>query len=665
LLGFSVVCSVASLENVSSVTARGGVEDDGGTRGDAAAPGQPLPRKAAVATDSAKNVDGRTRRRSVSARDVDRFTHHNAAALGFAPPGNRDVVPGAAKNVLSGMLLGGVTYIMALFYLVSWPNQNIRLYSWQIIGNTISIFVAVLFFQACQRCVMRFVYPVVPIKLLVEAFQLIFWNSVLQIAIGVRCGVLLEGEDELFAEEGNTTWKVLHPAGQHAVGEEIDESLVVEKIGNYGIYVLDDEYGFASHLGAVEELTLGREEDLACYCAMLSHVVAFSGIACFCEVQHSAFFSTNAFTSFFVLPVCFGVNHVLYSFWSHVRRKLSLSGDGTAEEREKLWHEVAKECEEDVVSLVTSFITVQSFRFTIVGRLPDAEGEIKRSPSDPESDVVAAMLGLTTVVFSTIALILIRWFRRNKHSLSELMQGRLRVLQAYTLMVSAWCILFGTKFYTMHFIGFKFGGPQNVLQELVLAVALSIGVFIIIFQLHHLAVMGKTGDDTDCAIISIIKVLGLSIGFSWEACFDDAVLTLSKHVDGVCNAIKVPADISVLQLILSTLVCAIVVPAYRSLIFPLVWRYETLFQKEWDVKDKRALEEMRPQRSARPSLRGRIMAKRSSLMVKQLSQFSVRGIRSGRRNSRIFHAGGRLRNRSPGEIEMSVQGGQNADSMLC
>ena len=48
------------------------------------------------------------------------------------------------------MLLGSVAFVMLLFYVVNWPDDDIRLYAWTIISTTLSIFTAVLAFSGVR-----------------------------------------------------------------------------------------------------------------------------------------------------------------------------------------------------------------------------------------------------------------------------------------------------------------------------------------------------------------------------------------------------------------------------------------------------------------------------------------------------------------------------------
>lgn len=49
------------------------------------------------------------------------------------------------------MLLGSMGFMMATFYLVNWPDEDIQRISWEVISSTISVFGSLLLFQGCNR----------------------------------------------------------------------------------------------------------------------------------------------------------------------------------------------------------------------------------------------------------------------------------------------------------------------------------------------------------------------------------------------------------------------------------------------------------------------------------------------------------------------------------
>eukprot|EP00913_Durusdinium_trenchii_P006855 g6446.t1 len=65
---------------------------------------------------------------------------------GLTPP-EEDEEPKSKDLTAATFLLGGVTFVMSLFYLVNHPDMDIRQHTWKVINATVSIFVSVLLFQ--------------------------------------------------------------------------------------------------------------------------------------------------------------------------------------------------------------------------------------------------------------------------------------------------------------------------------------------------------------------------------------------------------------------------------------------------------------------------------------------------------------------------------------
>ena len=55
------------------------------------------------------------------------------------------------NTCISLMLLGSMGFMMATFYLVNWPDEDIQRISWEVISSTISVFGSLLLFQGCNR----------------------------------------------------------------------------------------------------------------------------------------------------------------------------------------------------------------------------------------------------------------------------------------------------------------------------------------------------------------------------------------------------------------------------------------------------------------------------------------------------------------------------------
>ena len=82
------------------------------------------------------------------------------------------------------MLLGGITFIMMLFYLVNDEDQDMRYYSWSVISATLSIFAAVLIFSGVNQTLHTYVLPENKghgLRLLWAALSMLIYFSLLQL----------------------------------------------------------------------------------------------------------------------------------------------------------------------------------------------------------------------------------------------------------------------------------------------------------------------------------------------------------------------------------------------------------------------------------------------------------------------------------------------------
>ena len=97
---------------------------------------------------------------------------------------------------ISLMLLGCMGFMMATFYLVNWPDDDIQQITWEIISSTTSIFGALLMFQGCNRVVNYYFLDHVATwhQLVVNMVHMMLWFCVLQLVLAYYSGAVGQQE---------------------------------------------------------------------------------------------------------------------------------------------------------------------------------------------------------------------------------------------------------------------------------------------------------------------------------------------------------------------------------------------------------------------------------------------------------------------------------------
>lgn len=267
---------------------------------------------------------------------------------------------------IATMLMGSMAAVMAMFYLVNHSDPEFRRYSWIVISATISIFVAVLMFQAVNGCV-EYQFELEEashwIKLVVGFTQLLVWFSILQAALAFITGAVT-----MPCFRG-------HAAPAHTGPEGEDPRAEKE---------------------AHERMHL----NLKCWAVLLGHITGFACINAFSEVQQM-FGKGSLLISFLTVPVAFLPIRGFLWMTDAARLKIAMADDGEEDEHEKLWDEETEETEDDVIGLAISFLLTQALRFLIAGALPNAEGE----DEDWHSRWQCAVLIVISFVFVTVQIV--------------------------------------------------------------------------------------------------------------------------------------------------------------------------------------------------------------------------------------------------------------------
>eukprot|EP00405_Crypthecodinium_cohnii_P017861 CAMPEP_0206459302 /NCGR_PEP_ID=MMETSP0324_2-20121206/24097_1 /ASSEMBLY_ACC=CAM_ASM_000836 /TAXON_ID=2866 /ORGANISM="Crypthecodinium cohnii, Strain Seligo" /LENGTH=584 /DNA_ID=CAMNT_0053930831 /DNA_START=33 /DNA_END=1787 /DNA_ORIENTATION=- len=410
---------------------------------------------------------------------------------------------------ISVMLLGSIGFQMLLFYLVNWPDRDIRRYSWQVISQTISIFCAVLLFQAFNGIVEDYIIEGGSMlwEVGVDMMQLVFWLTALQFVLAFTSGAI------------NDLW------GGEAPAVEVVELRVKS------------------------------------WALLFSHLAGFAAINGWGSLQQQML-NDSPLVAAAIVPIGWVGLLVMYKGYDIVRESVSRMDDGEKDELETLWDEETEEAEHDIAGLSLSFLMVQALRFHISGVLPDQEGiedgHIATSHSAWQCKILFGC-GLVSFVLSLMPLLLESRFQASIHdfeeSTQELVARVTEIWNNFFTFGNAWCLFYGTKWA----LASSDLSSEDALLGVVLALVLSATSFLFIFLLdkmvdHHL--LGEESEVADAAIEKLITALGVLVGFSWEQSFDVAVDVVAES-----NEERMPPAFS--KMLMSVLLVLIVFPAWR------------------------------------------------------------------------------------------------------
>lgn len=462
----------------------------------------------------------------------------------------------AAEGVsiaLAATTIGSMCFLMCLHYLTNHPDRDMRRYTYQIISTTISIFCAVLIFNAINQIVEQFMDDVsLESKVVVSLMHMLMWYIMLQIAVGITVTQTME---TLFT------------------GDSSDESALLDK----------------------ELKSQKIELNTTAIATLLAHMTGFASIHVFATIQQGEFFRQSVLMSLAVPPMAATSHSVLQILSNKVRNRLhSIQAGEHIDENEreegKLWHEQTGEAENDIMALTVSFTFMQSVRFCIGGALPNSEGGESWAATTGHSDQSVGFLVLAALASAVVTLALQMYIfedeekehgdhaehghheekeEEEEYDFDSLLPHRLAMdirkhpdkyiekLVDYAMMVFAWGVAFGARW----FLGSRFADSTEDLMLLSVSVAMLVSFlsFGFIWVLDKLADAEFTDDRTDSGIIKVISGLGVAVGFSWEQCYDQAAEALSE---GVSNP-------SATRLLIAVFCAFAVVPAWRWFVLPM------------------------------------------------------------------------------------------------
>lgn len=531
-------------------------------------------------------------------------------------------------NDTSVMLLGMILSVMMLFYLTNWPDDDIRLYTWQITSSTISIFCSVMLFSGFDSLLCHlFERDDNPLTMVGLHFLHCFlYLAIMHVGTAVESGVMCDtAEKEATLPEYKWVWV---DGLQCTNGELVPEDMLCNIRGNStgqfdgagskkGVLELKEVWMQDVMEIPVEKKQhefLKRKRRTKALAMLTAHMAGFAAIASGVSLQkysnnylaeeldideqwsltvQKALLCVSLMLNQLVLRMAFKVSEIFRDIehWRHYIRIKSEGSGSTTEAKhgfqmkEELMVDENTEGEHDVSSLSMSYLAVNIMRFCLTGHLNDMQA---KEPTQFRPDLYWHVLplyafGLLAVVAAccqSIAMVKFKW--PDPQANATIFHTLNSILNA-TAMCFAWCMLVATEWAIEWLSREKGLDLHPVLKAVLIAWVLNAivcGALFAMDRAHDRMKEQRTGKEM-VFVNQIVRInvtaLGILVGFSWEHCFDGSVDTISEKVSTEQRLI--------IEILMGIGVCIVILPAWRRYILQRVMQIEDRMLEEEESQD--------------------------------------------------------------------------------
>lgn len=446
------------------------------------------------------------------------------------------------ERTMAAMTLGSVAFQMSLFYVLNYRDPEIKRYAHTIIGQTISIFCAVLAFNA--------IYGVTAdlVKSYVTEAQEKFAFLVFLMFFFIGMQILVYVCFHAFAPR---------------VEKEKDEK-------DDGVHSRTTTSRFLDKQPKMDDHVLNAKT----YGSQMAQICGAAAMRTFGALQLRAFAHGNYAMIWASTGIALVFFIVLLWVFSHVRRMIILQ-DGYVDSGEVQFVSCIQDCENEVVALTLGFLWAAAARIVITDSVPEMLSEgTGIHPPELQLNIADTLslfaLGGFCGLISMLANFQLFGVLENtvaEETLRSNMTGRVVRLLVLSISLSfAWCMCFGTHLLALQIGWFKEGLPLR----LFLALCQSASAFIIIVMLDFISDMMK-GPRFERAMVMLIDGLGVSVGLSWEHLFHKCVEVCVEFMVQDDKFFKGSRNPTVWAMVLSCVVVVTVLPAFRYYIVPRMY----------------------------------------------------------------------------------------------
>lgn len=428
---------------------------------------------------------------------------------------------------VAAMLLGFVAFIMALFYLVNFPDLDIVAATWRLLSTTMSIFLAVLMFSSTQHIVAVFT------------------------GRHER-----DGEGEVGTERRHESTV--------AVGHEmVTRELLMWTFWRFiCFWMVLQVYTYFVH---------GKSILLKAVAKLGSHIVAFAGMDAFGTLQeYGAFSSQGVFYMEHCVLALMAFGSLLWcAFHLADMGRSHIAMRSSDPEAQKEWLSECRAAEHEAAGLILGLLSSQCIRYAIVGSLPPLEGGSPMGKSMWQVHalfVIAVALGLIVVPMEMV----LTKFTAYAATLGPAQQSWnkvwrslrfARVIRETLSMTMAWCLMYWGRWafwMSTENNGLGYGDKMTALltTSLFMSAFCFLGLLLIEFAADR--VLGQSGL---AGLIALGNALGLVMGLSWESTFHEAV-------EGIGDLHLLPIGYTLNVLVLIFVLLVVTLPAWLLYILP-------------------------------------------------------------------------------------------------
>lgn len=488
---------------------------------------------------------------------------------------------------VSIVLIVSVVFIMLVLYAVNHSDDDLRKAGKQTVSSTISIFGAVLFFQACQGFLQyAFSLPEeeVTFKVFVVYFvQGEFWfvaSQLILFLVSVGYVISESGVRELccMVNHKDEVVKKMKDATSDLLNADHTYQVVLKA------KALEDKALEVTGACPFWKVTCNQK----CWGVLTGHIAGFAAVSAFGAAQQIAVAACPqqyaSLVGFLAVLVAGALMHSHFYLAQMIRARAqhwlamptpselpNAQLEKIRETREQLfdmWNDVAEESENDVMGVMLGFLLMNAARSAILSlgghpvRFPNIEGEL-----DAREDCNPFLLILLGTAIPVVRLLRGRALLPKRY---------VEFGKVFAQMFFAWCFFFGTQ---SIFHGYL--PHAEAISSVVSAFNQSLLSMVLIFLLDKVADNSSTANAK--FLRNFIAAFGVLIGFAWERAFDATLGDVVKE-----NGLQYgPGATAVLRIVAAVAAVGLVLPAWRLFILPEVVAIEIQEEKEENEEEEK------------------------------------------------------------------------------